>query len=86
MAMENTEPNQNSEDQVVENTSGDTNPLGDARSDSQETVTTPEEAEVKAESSDENVETDNQDTKEIPAPESNPTTSERSPGKTDRGL
>ncbi|NEP34830.1 hypothetical protein [Moorena sp. SIO3B2] len=84
--MENTESNQNSEDQVVENTAGDTNPLGDPRSDSQETVTTPEEAEVKAESSDENVETDNQDTKEIPAPESNPTTSERSPGKTDRGL
>ncbi|WP_424101236.1 hypothetical protein [Moorena producens] len=84
--MENTEPNKNSEEQVVENTSGDTNPLGDDRSDSQETVTTPEETEVKAGSSDENVETDNQDTKEIPAPESNPITRERSPGKTDRGL
>ncbi|NEO96033.1 MAG: hypothetical protein F6K56_40160 [Moorea sp. SIO3G5] len=86
MAMENTEPNKNSEDKVVENTSGDTNPLGDARSDSQETVTTPEETEVKAGASGENVETDNKDTKEITAPESNTTTSSRSPGKTDRGL
>lgn len=86
MAIENTEPNQNYEVQVVENTSGDTNPLGDDRSDSQETVTTPEESEVKAGASDENIETDNQDTKEITAPESNTTTRERSPGKTDRGL
>ncbi len=86
MAIENTESNQNSEYQVVENTSGDTNPLGDARSDSQETVTATEETEVKAGASDENVETDNKDTKEITAPESNTTTSERSPGKTDRGL
>ncbi|NES40885.1 MAG: hypothetical protein F6K20_05485 [Moorea sp. SIO2C4] len=84
--MENTEANQNSEDQVVENTSGDTNPLGGDRSESQETVTTPGKTEVKAGASDENVETDNQDIKEITAPESNTTTSERSPGKTDRGL
>ncbi len=84
--MENTEPNQNSEDKVVENTSGDTNPLGYAGSDSQETVTTPEKTEVKAGASDENVETDNKDTKEITETESNTTTSERSPGKTDRGL
>ncbi|NEO40008.1 MAG: hypothetical protein F6J90_28205 [Moorea sp. SIOASIH] len=84
--MENTEPNKNYEEQVLENTSGDTNPLGDACSDSQETVTTPEKTEVKAGSSDEKVETDNQDTKEITAPESNITTSSRSPGKTDRGL
>lgn len=84
--MENTEPNKNSEDKVVENTSGDTNSLGDDRSESQETVTTPEKTEVKAGASDENVETDNKDTKEIAAPESNTTTSSRSPGKTDRGL
>ena len=85
--MENTEPNKNPEEQVVDNTSGEPNALGDEQSDSQETVTTPEKTEVKDGSIDENVETENEDTKEITETEDSKTTiRERSPGKTDREI
>ncbi|NET61068.1 MAG: hypothetical protein F6K47_34570 [Symploca sp. SIO2E6] len=86
MTMENTELNKNSEEQVVDDTSGAPNALGDEQTDSQETVTTPE-TEVKDGVSDESVETGNKDTEETAETEdSNTTIGERSPGKTDRGL
>jgi|GEM_PF-4744011 len=84
--MENTEPNQNSEDQVVDKTSGEPHALEDEQSESQETVTTPEKTEVKDGTSDENVETEDEDTTEITESEDSKTTiRERSPGK-DRGI
>ncbi|NES21310.1 MAG: hypothetical protein F6K41_20850 [Symploca sp. SIO3E6] len=85
--MQNTELNKNSEEQVVNNTSDQPNPLEDEQSDSQETVTTSEKTEVKDGVSDENVETEDKDTQETAETQDlDKIIGERSPGKTDREI